>query len=892
MEGTLGVTALGVTTSPTSLGRRPHQGFISFWSDPWCTITCTCAGDGTPRVAPEAYKSLVGALPSRCGTQWTLGVTAGGYHEGSYLWELPLSPTSARERSHQRFISLWGDPWCTITCTCAGDGTPRVAPEAYKPLVGAPPKRCGTRADDARLPTPSVDVPVSENVQTEVPNVTMDESTGFVRDPGMRKEPNSFHRASEQAMTDLMKQSQHIQKVLENFNSDQIASNRLQLKASIDVVKVLAFQGLAFRGRDESSDSINRGNFLEILDLVVSYNEYVAEAIEKAPKNASYKSPKIQKEILHVFSNKVKKAIREEIGDAKFCLIVDEARDNLDIQDIRGQGYDGASNMQGEWNGLKALVSNDCPYAYYIHCFAHRLQLALVAASKEVILVQSFFNRLSSIVNVVGASYKRVKQLKKAYADQIAYFVEIGELETGRGLNQISTLQRAGDTRWGSHLRSISSLVNIFSPTCEILLKIIKEGNTTSQREAGYSCYHAIISFEFVFILHLMKEIMKITDALCQALQCQSQDILNAMNFVSSTKALIQKFRDEEWDNLLTTVKSFCEARDIDVPDMNARYVERGGLARFHQDDFTIEHHYRVDIFYAAIDSILQELNHRFSKHAVELLNLSSALDPKEARKSFRSIDILLLVSKFYPKDFTNQEMTLLKTKVDHYEHNVVRHPDFKKLSSISELCQWLVKIRKSLFYPYIYRLITLVLTLSVSTATTERAFSAMNIIKNRLRNKKEDNFLMDSMILYIEKEIAAKFGTESIIDDFRDLKEHRVLNHAEELFAYVPVFYKLTRLSLESVESLLTCGAVQIILQNSPCLDFLDFQMVFCIARYNKNYDWVLDKVPTCFVTHLKTIEISEFRGDEEEMHAVKIFLEVNMTVNTALESLKGWIP
>ena len=35
-----------------------------------------------------------------------------------------------------------------------------------------------------------------------------------------------------------------------------------------------------------------------------------------------------------------------------------------------------------------------------------------------------------------------------------------------------------------------------------------------------------------------------------------------------------------------------------------------------------------------------------------------------------------------------------------------------------------------------------------------------------------EDGLLMDSMILYIEKEIVAKFGTESIIDDFWDLKE------------------------------------------------------------------------------------------------------------------------
>ena len=139
-------------------------------------------------------------------------------------------------------------------------------------------------------------------------------------------------------------------------------------------------------------------------------------------------------------------------------------------------------------------------------------------------------------------------------------------------------------------------------------------------------------------------------------------------------------------------MKSFCEACDIDVPDMNARYVERADLARYQQDDFTIKHHYRVDIFYAAIDSILQELNHRFSKHAMELLNLSSALDTKEARESFRSIDISLLVSKFNPKDFIDQEMTLLKAKVDHYEHNVVWHLDFKKLSRISELYQWLVK--------------------------------------------------------------------------------------------------------------------------------------------------------------------------------------------------------
>ena len=46
---------------------------------------------------------------------------------------------------------------------------------------------------------------------------------------------------------------------------------------------------------------------------------------------------------------------------------------NLDVQNIKDQGYDGASNMRGEWNGLQALFINDCPYAYYLHCLAHKL---------------------------------------------------------------------------------------------------------------------------------------------------------------------------------------------------------------------------------------------------------------------------------------------------------------------------------------------------------------------------------------------------------------------------------------------------------------------------------------------------------------------------------------
>nr|XP_023900971.1 zinc finger MYM-type protein 1-like [Quercus suber] len=429
----------------------------------------------------------------------------------------------------------------------------------------------------------------------------------------------------EQNSQTKFQKSQHIDRVVSNFTSKQIANNQVRLKASIDVVRHLALQAIAFRGRDESSTSTNRGNFLTTLDLMVSYNNNIVEIMAKAPKNATYTSPHIQKEILHVISTKVKKAIREEIGDAKFCILVDEARDEsikeqmvvvlryvdtngfvrerfyriihvvdiavvtlkkeiydlfsnccLDIQNIWGQRYDGASNMRGKWNGLQALILNDCSYAYYIHCFAHRLQLALVGASKAVVPLNRFFTKLILVSNNIRASCKCIEQLKIARASDIAYLIDIEELETRKGLDQMVTLQRPRDTRWGSHYKSVSNLIMLFSPTCEGLLKIMDEGNSSQKVEAE-SAYEVLISFEFVFILHFVNETLGIADKLCQTLQNQSQDILNAMHLVLSTKKLIQQFRDEKWDDLLATVISFCKERGLDVPDMNSRYVARFG---------------------------------------------------------------------------------------------------------------------------------------------------------------------------------------------------------------------------------------------------------------------------------------------------------------------------
>ena len=84
---------------------------------------------------------------------------------------------------------------------------------------------------------------------------------------------------------------------------------------------------------------------------------------------------------------------------------------------------------------------SDCPYAYYVHCFTHRLQLALVATSKEVIPIHHFFSKLTFIVNIVCSSSKCHDELQVIMLDEITYLLEIDELENGKRANQIGTLK-------------------------------------------------------------------------------------------------------------------------------------------------------------------------------------------------------------------------------------------------------------------------------------------------------------------------------------------------------------------------------------------------------------------------------------------------------------------
>ena len=67
-----------------------------------------------------------------------------------------------------------------------------------------------------------------------------------------------------------------------------------------------------------------------------------------------------------------------------------------------------------------------------------------------------------------------------------------------------------------------------------------------------------------------------------------------------------------------------------------------------------------------------------------------------------------------------------------------------------------MVKTHRHTAYPLVYLLVELALVLPVVIATVERVFFAMKAIKTYQRNRMEDAWMNDSMMIYIEKAIYA----------------------------------------------------------------------------------------------------------------------------------------
>ncbi|CAA7012844.1 unnamed protein product [Microthlaspi erraticum] len=633
---------------------------------------------------------------------------------------------------------------------------------------------------------------------------------------------NSFHHKAKKKCEDLVRQGQSIAHAFQKQTDVMKNQYRIRLNASVDSSRLLLRQGLPFRGHDETEDSSNQGNFLAVLKYTAQQNEAVDKVVLKnAPGNNQMVSHPIQKDIVHCFSEEVISSIIQEIDHDVFALLVDESADSsekeqmaivfrfvdkhgivkerfvglihvkdtcsstlksgidsllakyrLSLKKVRGQGYDGAGNMRGEFNGLRALISRESSCAYYVHCFAHQLQLVVVAVAKNHLEVGNFFDMVSLLVNVAGASCKRKDKIRDSQREINEEGISSGEIKTGKGLNQESSLQRPGATRWGSHYKTLLRLVDLFASVVKVLRYVQDEGIDNTKKRQANGILKYIHSFDFVVYLHLMLHILGLTENLSMALQKKNQDIANAVSLVESTKRQLQKLRDDGWDSFVKKVSDFCKKHDTEILNMEDEYIDpRRPRMR---TNFTNLRHFQVDCFYYVLDIQLLEFNDRFNEVNSELLICISALNPIDLFCQYDKIKLMRL-AEFYPEDFSRVECISLEHQLDIYIDNVREDERFADLKNLGDLARVLVETKKHLSHYLVYRLLKLALVLPVATATVERCFSGMKIVKTKLRNRMGDQFLSDSLICYIEKELYDDVTNEQVTRRFQAMSDRRM---------------------------------------------------------------------------------------------------------------------
>jgi hypothetical protein len=148
----------------------------------------------------------------------------------------------------------------------------------------------------------------------------------------------------------------------------------------------------------------------------------------------------------------------------------------------------------------------------------------------------------------------------------------------------------------------------------------------------------------------------------------------------------------------------------------------------------------------------------------VACLNISDSFSAFNKEK-------LLRLALFNPNEFSIVDLMVLSDQLDTYIIDLHGDDEFSDIEGIVSLADKMVKTKKNLIFSLVYMLIKLSLLLPVATATVERVFSAMHIVKSRLRNRMGDKWMNDSLIVYIEKDIFDKIDNEAIMKWFQNIK-------------------------------------------------------------------------------------------------------------------------
>jgi hypothetical protein len=109
------------------------------------------------------------------------------------------------------------------------------------------------------------------------------------------------------------------------------------------------------------------------------------------------------------------------------------------------------------------------------------------------------------------ASCKRKDLLLDNHQLNLFAKLESGQINSEKGKQQETSLVRPGDTRWGSHSKTLLHIKSMWESVIEVL-EIVNQKEHNPSRAGGL--VQTLESFSFVLIMKMMLQILRITNGL------------------------------------------------------------------------------------------------------------------------------------------------------------------------------------------------------------------------------------------------------------------------------------------------------------------------------------------------------------------------------------------
>lgn len=577
----------------------------------------------------------------------------------------------------------------------------------------------------------------------------------------------------------------------------------------LDITLFLAKQNLAFRGHDECSTSSNRGNFLELVNLLSKYDAVLKEHLlnleQCSSQKISYLSPDIQNEFISVLSNHVKSKLVEEIKSATyFGMMFDSTpdidhtdqmsqviryvkiddrkveikevflgffplegkkatdlseeilkkidKDGLDIMRCRSQGYDNAANMSGIHGGVQAIIKSRNRKAVFFGCINHSLNLCGQHSFAQNASCVRFFGTLQAVYAFFSTSTNRWEALMK---------------------HSEITVKRVATTRWSAHHASVKVMAEKFDEVTKAIEELCDPKENLDTKGAAQNLLPAVHNFTFLCYLFFWNDVLKEVNYTQVSLQAKALSLDESLIKLETLRLYIFEKRNEIVEKAIE--KALKKSTENEIPiERRIRRKKKMAGEQLKDEALSLQEENKKDML-ECLDRFHSEIQAR----STAIRDTAGRFEVLENNNLLLARDeqLKILVSKltsFYD-EVCEQEICLeiprLRRHLKAANLDSSKTKDWVALDFLKFIVEW--DFIESL--PNLVLSLKLFLTICVSVASCERSFSKMKLIKNYLRSTMSDSRLSSLAILTIEHEATQNIDFDEVISSFASMKARRV---------------------------------------------------------------------------------------------------------------------